>query len=1132
LFFLNLSPPESSPMQKFFRAAILSILACLAIPAFATTPLNQVQFYANHLQDATLTVIANATLHVNPVNNSGAPISFEAGGGGQVSSEGVSTLVTNGVFTINLADSALAIDPINPCYAITVTSNVNGKQLLAPFYQCVQPAGSGLAVTGPFAWCTAATLSAGGSCDFDNYNPRIPANLVSSPAGPAGANGTNGTNGTNGINGSATVAIGTVSTGPLAVTNVGTSTAAILDFTIPASATGNPATAHYIFTGDSRMIVTGNSTVSCESDGDLEMSISSYSITSNMLSLVYSSSVIPGNSDAIVLSGFPTSTFLNGQTIVILPTATSTTATAAFVHANVSSTTEAGTGGCSYNLPRAAGKLPALNGHGSVINAGIGGGSSASLVSAYAASVHPFTTAVTGAPSFVFITLSVNDFNSTSCPTNASLQANYQSLMASAHTDGATVVFMTAPQGNWNITTQCATAYSQWQQMTQWARAQGKAQTTLGTGQYWDYIVDAAQVFTNPGSALYYTDNEHLSDAGNALWASMVNAAIFTNSSVAETVPQCGPNMDVACVNEANTFIGGGTFKGGITIEDSPGGTSNQFVFNPSYSTVPYVVITDGTFGGNFLSYHENGTLANLTLPGFAGWCFNGSTSFAGSSSVGAPDTCLARDQTYAKQVDIGGFSGLSDQSGGAGFTYWFGPATAPTGSCPVNGRWEMTQDGAITHCVSGTWTAFSGGAVSSVFGRTGAVVATSGDYTVAQVSGAAPLASPALTGTPTAPTQICSSNTDIATGAYVAACGSGGSSTPFTQTDVTGSRALGTNYTAGTVPLTVEATLSTETTGACAGANEYITASVGATSGTMIPVQANGIWNQCQGYAGVTFDVPAGYVYAVAFTQQSGGPATATLAKWVEVTGGGAGPAGAAGATGSTGATGPAGPTGPSGGGASFPFAVIQQSSQTNANSGTACLVQFGQATASSGNTAFIMIGTDAGVTVTIPSGWTQDLNITSSTNVRFILAHKTTAAESSASFAYSGTASCEFYMFELVGARSLDVSANNVTTGTPGTVTPSAITPTSGDMVVAAVAFYPANSPSGSAKTFIDPFNSSWVPFGYPNVQSSNARSLSGAIYAGAASGSSMTPPPLSQENFTAGGLTNPVVVTFAIK
>ena len=42
------------------------------------------------------------------------------------------------------------------------------------------------------------------------------------------------------------------------------------------------------------------------------------------------------------------------------------------------------------------------------------------------------------------------------------------------------------------------------------------------------------------------------------------------------------------------------------------------------------------------------------------------------------------------------------------------------------------------------------GGAVASVFGRTGVVVAVSGDYSVGQVTGAAPLASPNFTGTVT----------------------------------------------------------------------------------------------------------------------------------------------------------------------------------------------------------------------------------------------------------------------------------------------------------------------------------------------------------------------------------------------
>ena len=58
-----------------------------------------------------------------------------------------------------------------------------------------------------------------------------------------------------------------------------------------------------------------------------------------------------------------------------------------------------------------------------------------------------------------------------------------------------------------------------------------------------------------------------------------------------------------------------------------------------------------------------------------------------------------------------------------------------------------------------------SGGGVGSVFGRLGAITAQAGDYSVAQVTGAAPLASPNFTGTPTAPTPATSDDsTKIAT--------------------------------------------------------------------------------------------------------------------------------------------------------------------------------------------------------------------------------------------------------------------------------------------------------------------------------------------------------------------------------
>ena len=62
---------------------------------------------------------------------------------------------------------------------------------------------------------------------------------------------------------------------------------------------------------------------------------------------------------------------------------------------------------------------------------------------------------------------------------------------------------------------------------------------------------------------------------------------------------------------------------------------------------------------------------------------------------------------------------------------------------------------------------------VVSVFGRTGIIAARTNDYAVAQVLGAAPLASPTFTGIPTAPTAANGTNTNqIATTAFVLANG------------------------------------------------------------------------------------------------------------------------------------------------------------------------------------------------------------------------------------------------------------------------------------------------------------------------------------------------------------------------
>lgn len=105
----------------------------------------------------------------------------------------------------------------------------------------------------------------------------------------------------------------------------------------------------------------------------------------------------------------------------------------------------------------------------------------------------------------------------------------------------------------------------------------------------------------------------------------------------------------------------------------------------------------------------------------------------------------------------VHGTTGVAAEAGALG-------TAAGAGLCN-DGNGNVTDSGCTT------------GAVGSVFGRTGTVTAQSGDYSVAQVTGAAPLVSPALTGTPTAPTQSAGdSSAKLATTAFV---GSAIASTP-----------------------------------------------------------------------------------------------------------------------------------------------------------------------------------------------------------------------------------------------------------------------------------------------------------------------------------------------------------------
>lgn len=107
-----------------------------------------------------------------------------------------------------------------------------------------------------------------------------------------------------------------------------------------------------------------------------------------------------------------------------------------------------------------------------------------------------------------------------------------------------------------------------------------------------------------------------------------------------------------------------------------------------------------------------------------------------------------------------------------------------PFGGAPTTGIWPagwmlMDNAGVLRVCIvggsPGTWQAVGvSSGVSSFNTRTGAVVPATGDYAVGQVTGAAPLASPTFTGTPSLPTGATAvtqapltDNTTVSTTAY-----------------------------------------------------------------------------------------------------------------------------------------------------------------------------------------------------------------------------------------------------------------------------------------------------------------------------------------------------------------------------
>ena len=139
----------------------------------------------------------------------------------------------------------------------------------------------------------------------------------------------------------------------------------------------------------------------------------------------------------------------------------------------------------------------------------------------------------------------------------------------------------------------------------------------------------------------------------------------------------------------------------------------------------------------------------------------------AGAETISGAKT-FSSDVTLSGNLNVAG----NINQTGTGPTQWSGKEwTGTTVTVPggMNFSLGVGSDNTFKCQLTSGASCMPAGVVTSVFGRAGAVVAGSGDYSVGQITGAAALASPAFTGTPSGPTALPGdSSTKLATTAFV----------------------------------------------------------------------------------------------------------------------------------------------------------------------------------------------------------------------------------------------------------------------------------------------------------------------------------------------------------------------------
>ena len=155
------------------------------------------------------------------------------------------------------------------------------------------------------------------------------------------------------------------------------------------------------------------------------------------------------------------------------------------------------------------------------------------LASDYATILHPLSPAVTGNPAFLIIGDEEDDVASSPCTSAATIEAAFQSLWASAHTDGYSVVEWSATAFTYNQTGagSCVNGYQTLAAVETWLAGQAKGAANYASGEYWDLFADAGRVVNDAYNTHLVASNGGFGPGGVGLAAADIAQVMATGVS-------------------------------------------------------------------------------------------------------------------------------------------------------------------------------------------------------------------------------------------------------------------------------------------------------------------------------------------------------------------------------------------------------------------------------------------------------------------------------------------------------------------------------------------------------------------------------------------------------------------------